>query len=77
MIASRVLVVSEVVAELAFIFKLLGIQDVDVYALYPSMTVRNCKYSQRSGNFNSMRVNARLCTMGRHSERQIATSVVS
>ena len=36
MIASRILVVSEVVAELAFRMKLPGIHDVDVSALYPS-----------------------------------------
>ena len=35
MIASRVVVVSEVVAELAFRMKLPGIHDVDVSALYP------------------------------------------
>ena len=34
-------------------------------------------YGQRSGNFHSMRVNARLCTMGRQTERQITTSVGS
>ena len=34
MIASRVVVVSEVVAELAFKVKLPGIYDVDVSALY-------------------------------------------
>ena len=34
-------------------------------------------YGHRSGNFHSMRVNARLCTMGRQTDRQIATSVVS
>ena len=38
MIASRVVVVSEVVAELAFRMKLPGIHDVDVSALYPSVT---------------------------------------
>ena len=37
MIASRVVVVSEVVAELAFRMKLPGIHDVDVSALYPMM----------------------------------------
>ena len=36
MIASRVVVVSEVVAELAFRMKLPEIHDVDVSALYPS-----------------------------------------
>ena len=35
MIASRVVVVSGVVAELAFRMKLPGIHDVDVSALYP------------------------------------------
>ena len=39
MIASRVVVVSEVVAELAFRMKLPGIHDVDVSALYPIMEV--------------------------------------
>ena len=36
MIAIRVVVVSEVVAELAFRMKLPGIHDVDVSALYPT-----------------------------------------
>ena len=35
-IASRVVVVSDVVAELAFRMKLLGIHDVDVSASYPN-----------------------------------------
>ena len=35
MIASRIVVVSEVVAELAFRMKFPGIHDVDVSALYP------------------------------------------
>ena len=39
MIASRVTVVSEVVAELAFRMKLPGIHDVDVSALYPAEVV--------------------------------------
>ena len=39
MIASRVVVVSEVVAELAFRMKLPGIHDVDVSALYPIFMV--------------------------------------
>ena len=39
MIASKVVVVSEVVAELAFRMKLPGIHDVDVSALYPGHAV--------------------------------------
>ena len=45
MIASRVVVVvvvSEVVAELAFRMKLPGIHDVDVPALYPILLNNNC-----------------------------------
>ena len=40
MIACRVVVVSEVVAELAFKMKLPGIHDVDVSALYPETELR-------------------------------------
>ncbi len=41
-IASRVVVASVVVAELALIMKLPGIHEVDVSAVYPSKAFMNC-----------------------------------
>ena len=49
MIASRVVVVSEVVAELAFRMKFPGIHDVDVSALYPTFVVRQSHLNYSGG----------------------------